>query len=243
MNFSGLSRGTLLGRLARLPLALLPTDIAVPIVQGPMRGRKWVIGASTHGTWLGSYEWEKQILLRSLIAKDSVFYDIGANVGFYTLLASVVTGSEGIVYAFEPLPRNLVYLHRHVDMNRLPNVAVFDCALGDTNGEVGFWEGDSPSEAHIAVDAPLKVRMFTLDHVREAYQLKPPDVLKIDVEGAEAAVLRGAVNTLCEYSPVIVLATHGADVHQTCVELLAEYGYQVQLIGDHQDELIARKRA
>lgn len=242
MNFSSLSRGTLLGRLARLPLALLPSNMIVPIAQGPMRGLKWVVGASTHGTWLGSYEWEKQVLLGNLIRKNSVFYDIGANVGFYALLGSVLTGLGGHVYAFEPLPRNVSYLRRHVDMNRLANVKVFDFALSNFNGETGFFEGNSPSEAHISAKATLKVKTLTLDHAISVYQLKPPDVIKIDVEGAEADVLQGAAITLRNFSPVIVLATHGSDIHQNCVELLSNYEYVVEVIGDRQDELIARKQ-
>jgi hypothetical protein len=86
LNFSGIHRGNLAGRLLRAPLELLPKGLTVRVLQGPARGMKWVVGSGTHGCWLGSYEYSKQRLLRRLIRPGDVVYDVGANVGFYTLL-------------------------------------------------------------------------------------------------------------------------------------------------------------
>lgn len=60
MNFSGISDQGLVGRILRAPLRLVPSRATVPILQGRLRGKKWIVGSSTHGCWLGSYEWEKQ---------------------------------------------------------------------------------------------------------------------------------------------------------------------------------------
>jgi len=63
---------------------------------------------------------------------------LGASVGIYTLLASLKAGLSGIVYAFEPLPRNLRYLHQHVAMNHLKNCSILEAAVSDTNGTQRF---------------------------------------------------------------------------------------------------------
>src|ERR1043165_45133 len=102
VNFSGLSRGSFVGRIARLPLSLIPAGARMPILQGPLRGKRWVAGSHVHGGWRGSYEFEKQQMFISAIKPGAVVYDIGANVGFYTLLASRLAGPQGRVYAFEP---------------------------------------------------------------------------------------------------------------------------------------------
>ena len=79
----------------------------IPIFQGKLRGKKWIVGSGEHGYWLGSYEMDKRLAFEKEILPDSVIYDIGANVGFYSLLAAEMTGEKGHVYAFEPLPRNI----------------------------------------------------------------------------------------------------------------------------------------
>lgn len=66
--------------------------MVVPVLQGSLRGRKWIVGSSNHGCWLGSYEWKKQRLFTRTVSSGDVVFDIGAHVGFYTLLASVLVG-------------------------------------------------------------------------------------------------------------------------------------------------------
>ena len=116
-----LSNETRLGRLLRLPLRLLPAGAVVPILSGPLRGRRWVVGAGPHGYWLGTYEADKQRLLQTLLREGDCFFDVGANVGFFTLLASALVGRSGRVVAFEPLPQNLAFLRRHLLLNRPHN--------------------------------------------------------------------------------------------------------------------------
>ena len=94
----------------RWPLRLAPRGRAVPILFGPARGLRWVVGVGLHGCWLGTYEWHKQRRFAREIKPGEVFFDIGANTGFYTLLAAKRTGTGGIVHAFEPNPRNLAPL-------------------------------------------------------------------------------------------------------------------------------------
>ncbi len=106
MNFSKISNRTLVGRLLRLPLRLIPPQSQFRIRSGPAKGLKWIVGTSDHGTWLGTYEFEKQQRFAELLSPGDVVFDLGAHAGFYTILASKRVGSMGHVFAFEPFPRN-----------------------------------------------------------------------------------------------------------------------------------------
>lgn len=120
MNLSGIPRRSVLGRVLRAPLRLIPPGTVLPVLQGRLRGARWIVGAGTHGCWLGSYEYGKRRLFERLVRPGQVVWDVGANAGFYTLLASRLVGSTGSVVAIEPLPRNLSYLRRHLELNRPP---------------------------------------------------------------------------------------------------------------------------
>ncbi len=243
IDFSGISNDSVLGRSLRLPLRLLPENLRVPVLQGPLKGASWVVGASTHGCWLGSFEAEKQELFADKLSEGDTVYDIGANVGFYSILAAKAVGVSGHVYAFEPLPRNLEYLSAHFEINELANFDVFCAALSDVSGWAKFHRHDSPSMGHLSPDGDLLVRTESLDVLRAEEKIEPPSVMKVDIEGAERAFLRGARETIDETMPLIFLATHGESIHRDCVRMLDEIGYECQPISeDLQDELICTPR-
>jgi len=230
INLSGISNSKFVGRALRLPLHLVPRSAEVRILQGPLRGKRWVAGSSIHGCWLGSYEAAKQRKIIEFIRPGMVCWDLGANVGFYTLLLAELVGRTGRVFAFEPFPRNVEQLRRHVNINKYQNVQIFPCALGNLDGETAFDPGLNASTGHLADGGPLKVSCSKADTLLAAGDVQAPDVIKIDVEGAEAAVLRGAPRVMGRH-PVIFLATHGAEVHAECVGLLMASGYEVNALG------------
>lgn len=244
INFSGISRSGLAGKLLRFPLRFLPAQMRMPILQGPLKGQRWIVGAGNHGYWLGSYESEMQWLYRAEIRPGDVIYDIGANVGFYTLLAAKLTGSEGRVFAFEPLPRNLAHLNQHLELNKVENVQVVAAAVADRGGEATFSDSSDPSMGHLSAQGSVKVKTVSLDQWRANEWSPPPHLIKIDVEGAEQKVLIGARQLLLEHRPIILLATHGAEVRDRCLALLAQADYGVRPIGaaSHEEaaEFIAR---
>lgn len=228
MDFSSISRrNRTVGRLLRAPLALIPKETVLPVLQGQLRGMQWVVGASLHSCWLGSYEIEKQKLVAQYLNKNGVFYDIGANVGFYTLLASRIVGIDGHVYAFEPLPRNIMYLRRHIELNKLQNVRVFDVAVADYTGVTRFEEGERHSMGKIAQNGNFEVSVTMLDSLLAQNEIKPPDLVKIDVEGGELAVLNGAESLFRQHHPVVFLATHSHDLHQSCLKFLTALNYRI----------------
>ena len=242
MNLSEIPADTLIGRILRQPLKLIPSNAAMPILQGRLRGKRWLAGAHTHGCWLGSYEIEKQKLFESKVRPRDTVFDIGANAGFYTLLASDLVGDAGHVYAFEPVPRNTHFLHEHLRLNKVGNVEVIELAVSDRRGDTYFDDTPGSAMGHLAVTGRLKVQTVSIDELISEGNILPPNCMKIDVEGGEFLVLSGAKSTLLDHHPIIFLATHGAQVHEQCCDLLRSLGYQIEGLGGASiqcDELIA----
>jgi FkbM family methyltransferase len=234
---------SMLGRFARLPLSFLSPELVVPVLRGPLRGSKWIIGSSLHSCWLGSYEYEKQRRITNELKHGTVFYDIGANVGFYSLLATRLV-TPGKIYAFEPLPSNVWYLRRHLELNETSNVEVLDLAVSDRTGTAFFEEAACRLMGHLAQEGTLSVRTATLDSLLFEEKISPPTVVKMDIEGAELPALRGATECIRRYRPVIFLATHGRQVHKACCQLLESWRYECQPLGgpsvENRGEVIAR---
>jgi FkbM family methyltransferase len=168
-----------------------------------------------------------------LVRPGQVVYDIGANVGFYTMLAAHLVGRAGSVVAFEPAARNVAYLRRHLELNALTNVRVLEAAVGDRVGSAVFQTGPSFSEGRLVEsDSPgpgqCRIELIALDDMLTRGDIPLPQVLKIDVEGAEYAVLCGAVNLLERGRPEILLSTHTTAVRNECVQLLTQLGYDIR---------------
>lgn len=244
MNFSKINYRSFLGRLLRLPLRLIPKRMAMPIMQGRLRGTKWIVGAGEHGYWLGSYEMTKRRAFEKEIPSGAVLYDIGANVGYFSLLAAKLAGPEGRVYAFEPLPRNIEYLEKHIKINKFENIEVVDAAVSDHGGEAHFDLGASSAMGHLAETGGITVRMVALDEMLEAGDIRPPDYIKVDVEGAEYEALKGARKLLEKYHPILFLDTHQREAHLPTIELLQSLGYEFEILDGKSltatKELIAR---
>lgn len=221
-----------IGRLIRLPLRLVPPNRVVRILTGGLRGWKWVTGSATHGAWIGTYEREAQRVFHELIRPGAVVYDIGANVGFFTLLGARLAGDAGFVYAFEPLPRNVELLERHLALNGVANARVLPVALSSQSGTARFHAAPNAAMGALSGEGELEVRVETLDALVRGGTLRPPTFLKIDVEGAEHDVLAGGEETLRRERPSILLSTHGSVQHARCVELLERFGFTLRLLRD-----------
>jgi FkbM family methyltransferase len=242
LNISKINYNSVLGKVLRLPLKLIPSETVVRILQGPLKGYKWVKGSSINGCWLGTYEMDKQVLFSKYIKEGMTVYDIGANVGFYSLLASHLTGKVGNVYSFEPLPQNLNYLNKHVQLNSLTNVEVFNKAVTNKAGILYFKIGSDSSQGRLSSEGELKVEAITIDEFVEQNHI-PPSLIKMDIEGAEYDALLGAEKVLRKYEPIIFLATHGAEIQKNCINFLKNIGYKLSSISDkpleESDEFLA----
>ncbi len=152
--------------------------------------------------------------VREFLKPDMTFVDIGANQGFYTLLAAKQVGPNGRVFSFEPVPSQTKKLKRNIKINRFHNVTVEPKALGFKEGFADMYvclDGDealsslrSPSEDVTSTKKMVKVPVTTLDNYVKKYNIPSIDFIKIDVEGGELHVLKGAINTLKNFRPILM---------------------------------------
>src|ERR1039458_761748 len=171
-------------RAIRSPSRLLPPATVLPILSGRLRGQKWIVGSGVHSCWIGSYEWEKQRAFARVTPFGGTVLDLGANVGFYTLLAAELVGPSGHVHAFEPVPRNLQYIRRHIALNGLTNVSVVEAAVSNASGKRRFRLDTSPAMGHLGDDGQIEVSAVALDQFVFGTAVAAPHSIKIDVEGA-----------------------------------------------------------
>lgn len=242
MKFSWVPYPAQIGKLLKI---ILPATMVVPIFQGRLQGKKWIVGSSNIECILGSYEYEKRILFEKLVPKSSIVYDIGAHVGFYALLASELVGEKGKVIAFEPLPRNLLYLKRHLVLNHCVNVVIIEAAVTDSSGVSSFSEGSTNSMGHLSKGGQITINTISIDEIVKREALPPPNCIKIDIEGTELLALKGAKQTLIDYCPKIFLATHSRKIHIDCCNFLSSLNYKLEpVVGDNLDntkEILAYK--
>jgi FkbM family methyltransferase len=217
------SSQSVLGRLARLPLRLVPNGIEMPVKNGINQGLRWITGTGpNHGCWLGTYEADHVPLLRELVKPGMVAYDLGANAGYFTLAFSRLVGQGGHVYAFEPEARNARDLLRNVAINHLTNVTVVQAAVSESSGLVGF--GGAEAIGRIGAANSYLIPAIALDEfVAEGNRM--PDVVKMDIETAEVLALKGAHKVLA--SPIAwIMETHSAELRNECKAIMAQFGYR-----------------
>jgi FkbM family methyltransferase len=159
------------------------------------------------------YEPEVSTLLRRLAHRGATVVDIGAHVGLHTLLFSESVGTTGRVIAIEASPATATVLRSHIAWNQLTNIEVVQAAMGDREGAIDFTFRSDPldlggfanSLAYDIGGVTQSIPMTTLDKVCADLT---PDLIKIDVEGAELHVLRGGAETLKRAHPTLVVAIH-----------------------------------
>ena len=214
-----------LPRWASESLRPLASRVPVPIVSGANRGRWWNLASSGSGYASGRRGREQMRLLAALIEDGDCVWDVGAHHGYMTLSAARLAGGDGRVYAFEPGETNHRSLRRHLRWNRVDNADALPFALGDFDGVATFGgTGTSKMLALGSGDATVRVRRGD-GLVREG-TCAAPLVMKIDVEGAEAAVLRGMGDCLPSRARLLV-AIHSAEALTDCCAALASRGFEV----------------
>lgn len=216
----------MLRRLARTLAGMVPTGLVLPILRGPLRGRWWVAGAAAgEGKGLSSLlfpvEWREMACAYTLAPSGGIALDIGANVGQYSLLLSRVCER---VFAFEPLPRNLHFLHRTLEVNRVDNVTIVPCAVGEKLTLGAIRTAENSALATLDDDGAQPAAIMSCDEFVAQYGAVP-SLIKVDVEGAEVNVLKGAAELLREHRPVVLLSTHSPKLESECIALMEEAGY------------------
>ena len=207
------------------------------IQQGVGEGLRFNTGRSNAGYMLGTTEPGVQHAFASLIQPDMVVYDIGANVGFFTVIAARLC-PQGRVVAFEPLPENLERIRHNVVLNNLQNIIVRSEAISNADAQARFQVSQEPTWGKLAsVDngispkvSTIDVKVSRLDSLVESGEIPIPGLIKIDVEGAETGVLRGAQSTLRLARPLLLIELHGTN--QPIADLLESLAYSATVLGD-----------
>ena len=213
---------------------------SVTVERGPASGLRLGRRYASADYRLGTNEGPLQQALVEHLSTGDVFYDIGSNVGFFTLIGARLVGREGSVHAFEALAGCARALRRNVARNDFANVTVHECAVGAHVGDVPLMVSRHPGGATISVaDRPhnevrtVTVHVTTLDAVVAA-GAPMPDLVKIDVEGAELDVLRGAGDVLQRARPTVIYEVDDADHDRarakaaSLADHLRERGYETQ---------------
>jgi FkbM family methyltransferase len=195
-------------------------------------------------------DWDEMNFLLRFLRPTDGFIDIGANVGFYTVLASTII-TEGPLLAFEANPRNVEVLRQQVELNQLRNAEVFCSALGDSTGDLSFHDsGRETGSIHSANDRTVKsitVPCHRLDDCLSNRALPRCVVAKMDVEGFETTVLGGASATI-EKGRVsvwlfelnaIALRDHGSSEEQL-LAAYSEHGYSI-IYWDEERQRLGRR--
>lgn len=201
------------------------------IQAGAGRGLRFNPGRSAASYVLGIIEPETQSVLTNVLRPGMTFYDIGANVGFCSIIAGRLVNPGGRVVSFEPLPENARALRHNVDINNFGHFSIFEMALSVADGEMSFAKSDRMTDGRLEsvnrlpseYAGDIRVAARRLDSIVNEATLPPPDLVKIDVEGAENDVLCGARDTLARHRPVLIIELHGTN--DLVVRTLAQAGY------------------
>jgi len=201
---------------------------------GPGKGLWFELNPRTGQHYLrGEAETAIQNILVERLRQGMVFYDLGANIGLFSLLAARLVGPTGQVVSFEPDPDTAVRLERNIQRNGFQNMTVIRAGVWSTSGKRRFEVADASSPDHgvgkfAAENATgsITVDCVALDDL--SGKIAAPDAIKCDVEGAEIEALLGAKKILTEHKPWIVCELHAEANRITAEEILKPFGYRIE---------------
>jgi FkbM family methyltransferase len=187
----------------------------VPILSGPGRGLRINLHGSAVAFATGTAERPLQSALLSELRPGATFFDVGANVGFMTIIAARLVGPAGRVVAFEPVPENVAAIRENLALNGIDWVDVHETAVARQAGSASLVVSNVSAFSRLtSVPAPSSVRetievaVTSIDEFLASNPQRAPDVVKIDVEGAELEVIEGMRSTLAEHRPVVLCEIH-----------------------------------
>ena len=210
-----------------------PDDIvSVEVAAGPLAGMHLQLDLRKEkDLWLGTYEPALLAAIEHFATSGLTAYDVGANIGYVSLALAKAGGN---VVAFEPLPVNLVRLRANMDLNpEGSRVKVVEAAVGARTTQEPFMVHESDGMGklqaskgrHTEYEGTLTVEVIALDDWIGDNKETPPGLIKIDVEGGEAAVLEGMSSTLKNDRPTILIELHGPEAAEAAQMLLGSAGY------------------
>ncbi len=223
-----------LRRLISATVGRLPVTVRSGIAQGA----RWTLFPWT-SYWRGTHEPAIQDAIGRVGGGDLrgwSCWDLGAHFGLYSIALAIRVGDQGEVAAFEPNPESFARLTRHKAMNGLAWLKTYESAASDATGSselLTYGELDSTSthlryddEAPSAASKPIGIRTVRLDDEVESGRLRPPQFVKIDVEGHGHKAVEGMKGTLAASKPTMIIAFHSAEEVAGVTGILKPMGYR-----------------
>ena len=213
--------------------------VQVMVAAGDLAGMRLLLDMQTEKDyWLGTYEPELQRALHDLVEPGAIVYDVGANIGYVSLLLAKAAGESGRVYAFEALPENVERLKQNLVLNGMGGrVTVISGAVTHVSGPVTFLVhaasngmgkvAGSAGRTEGAYQAEISVPGISLDDFVYGQGNPTPQVVKMDIEGGEVMALPGMRRVLSEARPRMLLELHGPESARAAWDALTSAGYQI----------------
>ncbi|MEX2217481.1 MAG: FkbM family methyltransferase [Phycisphaerales bacterium] len=219
--------------LARWALSRWPRRVRA----GEARGLRMDLRRASAWYARGTNEPAIQRAVAEHVRPGGVFFDVGANVGFFSLIAARAAGPAGRIIAFEPVPANADAIRRNARINRFDSISVVQAAVASAPGEMDLVLSEHPGGAALALAPPpdasgrIRARVVSIDDLVGRGQAPPPTLIKVDVEGVEVEALRGMAETARTHRPIIICElddTSPAALARKVAEvegLFAQWGY------------------
>ena len=218
--------------------AIWPCGKRTAIQGGPLKNAAIMVPPFSGGQAYrsGRYESDVVALLWDVLplVGCSAFYDLGAHVGYFSLVADRGCGGKAKIHAFEPTAGAFTCLARNLGTLCTGRFEVHNFAVSNLTGRASFVGEDGQVGSGLADGRPdhyasrrfREVRTTTLDHSVFARGMEPPSVIKMDVEGAEYHVLLGAARVLREHAPLWIVESHTTELHTKVTGHLSDFGYR-----------------
>ncbi len=178
--------------------------------------------------WVGNFEIEVQRALARELKPGNAFLDLGANAGLFSLIGWKIVGLSGRVTSVDPDPVNHEALSELIELNGCKNWKICQVAVSDSEGTSPFSRSKPGAPmgklGTVAGAETFDVKLTTLDHL--VAEIGVPDVIKVDIEGAEVAALRGAKKLLAEHAPKWLIELHSDECERGVREILSKAGYR-----------------
>jgi len=225
------------------PGEIVPVEVAT----GPLAGMQLKLDLRREkDLWLGTYEPGLLAAINHFATPGLTAFDVGANIGYVSLALAKAVGEAGRIVAFEPLPANLDRLRDNMALNSVGSrVQVVGRAVGARAAQEPFMLHASGGMGKLQAargrqteyESTLTVEVIALDDWIGEHESGPPELIKIDVEGGEAAVLEGLIRTLETDRPTLLIELHGPEATAEVQQILASAGYTLHAMRKGYPEL------
>jgi len=192
-------------------------------------------GDNIFPVWVGS-NFHEQKLRKYFNISEGTFIDIGANIGKFSIIMGKKLDDKGKVLAIEPHPKNFKILQKNIELNNLKNVTTLNLACSNKKGNLQLFLDEDGTGGHSTIKSKktkagnnkIWVKAETLDSIIKKEKIKKVNLIKIDVEGAEANVLRGAIKTLNKSRPKIIFEAWDEQYLKKVKKILNKFNYKIK---------------